>query len=206
MVRGRWWISVPLAVAVVSAACGDGGINNPDRSRLTGTASCEFAAPPPPDPELGTIAAPRTATLHAGRGSLTVTIAVENLPGQLRSLERSDGISFEWRIGISTSADPFDLVGVLSWDGLSARPSVSEIGAPLGEPVEGASAAARADLVTLKFPLRNPPLRLPSSFLWTVVMATNNNRTGADAATACPVGGSAAPSTGVPDSGLAQFP
>jgi hypothetical protein len=205
MVRGRWWVSVPLAVAVLSVACGDGGFSNPDRSRLKGTASCEFAPPPPADSELGTIPAPRTATLHAGSGSLVVTIAVENLPRHLRSLQRNDGISFEWRIWIFGRRS-FDLVGVLSWDGLSARPTASELGAPLGEPVDGASAAARADLVTLKFPLRNPPVRLPSSFRWTAVMAANNNRTGADAAAPCPVGGPADPGIGVPGAGVVQFP
>jgi len=136
---------------------------------------------------------------------MTVTIAVENLPAHLRSVERSEGISFEWRIWIYERRSS-DLVGALWWDGLSARPSVSEIGAPLGEPVDGASALAQADLVTLKFPLRNPTLRLPRAFLWTVVMTTNNNKTGADAAAACPVGGSAALGTGVPDAGVAQFP
>jgi hypothetical protein len=205
MVRGRWWVSIPLAVAVLSVACGDGGFSNPDRSRLKGTASCEFAPPPPADSESGPVLAPRTATLHAGRGSLTATIAVENLPRHLRSLERSEGISFEWRIWIFERRS-FDLVGVLLWDGLSARPTANELGADLSEPVDGASAGAKADLVTLKFPLRNPPVPLPSSFLWTAVMTGNNNRTGAGAAAPCPFGGPAAPRIGVPGAGVSQFP
>ncbi len=174
MVRGRWWVSVPLAVAVLSVACGDGGFSNPDRSRLKGTASCEFAPPPSADSESGTIPAPRTATLHAGRGSLVVTIAVESLPRHLRSLYRNNGISFEWRIWIYERRS-LHLVGVLLWDGLSARPTASELGAP-------------------------------RSFLWTVLMTGNNNRTGAGAAAPCPFGGPAAPDIGVPGAGVAQFP